>query len=57
MYKRQAGAYTIGGRGGLLISSIKGDYNNIIGLPIYKINEVLYKYLNVNFLWSGNGKK
>lgn len=56
-FEGKAGAYTIGGRGGLLISSIKGDYNNIIGLPIYKINEVLYKYLNVNFLWSENGKK
>lgn len=56
-FEGKAGAYTIGGRGGLLISSIKGDYNNIIGIPIYKINEVLYKYLNVNFLWSGNGKK
>lgn len=51
-YIGKAGAYTIGGKGGLLISKIEGDYNNVIGLPIQKINDLMYKHLNVNLLWS-----
>lgn len=51
-YIGKAGAYTIGGKGGLLISKIEGDYNNVIGLPIQKISDLMYKHLNVNLLWS-----
>ncbi|WP_308534202.1 Maf family protein [uncultured Peptoniphilus sp.] len=53
-YIGKAGSYSISERGGLLISSICGDYNNVIGLPITKINEILIEYLNINLMGSEN---
>ncbi|MFR4555699.1 MAG: Maf family protein, partial [Peptoniphilus sp.] len=45
-----AGAYGIQGKGSLLVKEIQGDFFNIVGLPIGKINRDLIKLFNFN-LW------
>lgn len=42
----KAGAYGIQGLGGLLVKSIQGDYNNIVGLPAARLKRVLEGILN-----------
>lgn len=37
----KAGAYGIQGFGGLLVKSIRGDYNNIVGLPAARLKREL----------------
>jgi septum formation protein len=41
----KAGAYGIQEEAGLWVKAIKGDYNNIVGLPIAKLNKRLGKML------------
>ena len=46
----KAGAYGIQGLGGLFIDQIIGDYYNVVGLPLPKLEEILEK--NGYCLWK-----
>lgn len=37
----KAGAYAIQGQGSLFIEKINGCYNNVVGLPIFRLNQIL----------------
>lgn len=43
----KAGGFGIQDRGTTFIEKIEGDYNNVIGLPLFKLNEML-EQLNIN---------
>lgn len=40
----KAGAYAIQGGGGAFVSSIRGDFENVVGLPTYRVIELLASY-------------
>lgn len=44
----KAGSYGIQGYGALLVEEIKGDYFNIVGLPISKLSDILKLNFNIN---------
>ena len=41
----KAGAYGIQGKASLFVKSIKGDYFNIVGLPISRLNRILDNFI------------
>ena len=48
-YIDKAGAYGIQRYGSLLIESVKGDFFNVIGLPISRLYDVLDADFDVDF--------
>lgn len=40
----KAGAYAIQGRGALLVSSLHGDYFNVVGLPLCRLSRLLEEF-------------
>ncbi len=46
----KAGAYGIQGRAALFVKQIEGDYFNVVGLPLFKIEEILKKDFNKTLL-------
>ncbi len=41
----KAGAYAMQGRGGAFVTSIEGSYDNVIGLPRFRLRTVLAEFL------------
>ena len=44
----KAGGYGIQGKGALLVDRISGDFYNVVGLPVSRLNEVLKKFIKEN---------
>ena len=40
----KAGAYGIQGVGALLVSGIRGDYRNVMGLPVFRLGQILREF-------------
>ena len=43
----KAGAYGIQGKGSILVKRINGDYFNVVGLPVAKLNRVIKAFYNI----------
>ncbi|MEW8972875.1 MAG: Maf family protein [Tissierellaceae bacterium] len=46
----KAGAYGIQGYGALFVEKIDGCYYNVIGLPLGKLSQLLYRYFNISII-------
>ena len=44
----KAGAYAVQGLASMFIKGLDGDYFNVVGLPVYKLNTLVREYLNCN---------
>lgn len=44
-WEDKAGGYAIQGKAGLLVKEIKGDYNNVVGLPVAELNRQIKNFL------------
>lgn len=43
----KSGAYAVQGRGAAFVKEIYGDYFNIVGLPVFRILQLLDQYFNI----------
>lgn len=49
-YEGKAGAYAIQGKGAFFISSVRGDYYNVVGFPVNSFIGHLWRYFGVALL-------
>lgn len=49
-YEDKAGSYAIQGLSALFIEKIDGSYQNVVGLPVAKLNDLLHKHFHLNLL-------
>ena len=47
-WKGRAGAYSIRDKASLFVKSVNGSFTNVVGLPLFKIYEILNKEFNFN---------
>ena len=47
-WRDKAGAYGIQGKAGLFVKQIKGDYNNVVGLPCAELNRKIKQFKTDN---------
>ncbi|MFX0026415.1 MAG: Maf family protein [Candidatus Hermodarchaeota archaeon] len=47
-WKGRAGAYSIRDKASLFVKAIEGSFSNVVGLPLFKIYEILKKEFNLN---------
>ncbi len=40
----KAGAFAIQGKGAIIVEKIDGDYFNVVGLPLFKLNKILHEF-------------
>ncbi|HML27090.1 MAG TPA: Maf family protein, partial [Methanomethylovorans sp.] len=40
----KAGAFAIQGKGAIIVERIEGDYFNVVGLPLFKLNKILLEF-------------
>ena len=52
----KAGAYGIQGCGALLVSGIRGDYCNVVGLPVFRLGRILREF-GIDLLRCGDIKE
>ena len=46
----KAGAYAIQGGASVWVEGIDGDYHNVVGLPVYRLNRLLEDFLGIGLL-------
>jgi septum formation protein len=52
-WRDRAGAYAIQGAGSALVAGVKGDYFNVVGLPVAELTEALAAFGAAPFSWLG----